>query len=296
MHKHKKVLTSAIALLLCFLTVFSCAFAWTEQQATSGYPQPPTYKGGTNSSNSFTSYTDPVIVGYRFTCWRSTDYQTALEQGLITDAESRIKYLTSHNEAGYKLGHSINIMCNAVTSSGGSRTDYANAYSQTGIKMPHMLTNGEQTDFLDKITLAQQEHETDASIPNKITHSSATGLMLLDYSGSENGKLTSVDESSYFEFYEPIYASIDTLKKDQMDDPLSDAFTGNINSLNPLVLYSGYYTYNQWNDGCLNTSPDNDGDANKKWHTLAYKDVFDIPLSAARRPPLSLQTAGMVQR
>lgn len=124
--------------------------------------------------------------------------------------------------------------------------------------------------------------------------------MLLDYSGSENGKLTSVDESSYFEFTEPLYAHIDEPKPtDNVTSDntlLSDAFSGTITALRPVILYSGYYTYNQWNDGCLNTSPDNDGDANKKWHTLAYKDVFDIPLSAARRPPLSLQTAGMVQR
>jgi len=138
MHKYKRGLTSAIALLLCFLTLFSCAFAYTEQQATPGYPQPPTYKGGNNSGSTYTSYTDPVIVGYRFTCWRSTDYKTALDKGLITSDAKAQEYLSAHNERGYKLGHSINIMCNAVTSSGDRRTDYANAYSQTAAYYAHM--------------------------------------------------------------------------------------------------------------------------------------------------------------
>lgn len=103
---------------------------------------------------------------------------------------------------------------------------------------------------------------TSISIPNKITHSSATGLMLMDYSGSANGQLTSVDESSYFEFYEPLYAAIDTLREDQLDNPLSDAFSGSISMLNPLVLYSGYYTRTQWDDAYLNGSPENEGEAN----------------------------------
>ena len=248
MHKHKKVLTSALALLLCFLTVFSCAFAYTEQQATSGYPQPPTYKGGNNSGNSFTSYTDPVIVGYRFTCWRSTDLETAIKNG-TANASNYNDLLKGHNEAGYKLGHSINIMCNTVTSDGGSRTDYANGYSQTGLKMPHMLTNGEQDDFLDKISLAQSEQKSDANEPNKITHSTATDLMLMDYSGSNNGKLTSVEDSSYIEFYEPLYAEIDKPQAETtvLSDTLASA-AGNT----PVVVYSGYYSYDCWAEDLLN--------------------------------------------
>ncbi len=259
MHKHKRVLTSAIALLLCFLTVFSCAFANSKQQATSGYPQPPTYKGGNNSGNSHTSYTDPVIVGYRFTCWRSTDWLVAEQQGLLNN-ENAQDFYEAHNEKGYKLGHSINIMVNASTSDGGSRTDYANAYNQTGLKMPHMLTNGEQTDFLDKISVAQDEQETDASNPNKITHSTATGLMLMDYSGSANGKLTSVDESSWFEFTQPIYTTL--INTTREPTPLSTAFTQEFSKRNPLIIYSGYNTRTQWDDAYLNGSPENDFEAN----------------------------------
>ena len=218
MHKYKRSLTSAVALLLCFLTIFSCAFAYTDQKATSGYPQPPTYKGGNGSTNSLTTYCDPVIVGYRFTCWRSTDYETAMQQGKINNATDAAKYLTSHNEPGYKLGHSINIFCNAVDSDGNRRTDYANGYNQVGVKMPHMLTNGEQDDFLDKITTAQLEQASDAAIPEKITHSTATGLMLMDYAGSENGNFTSnTEESSYIEFYEPIFSLIYAGKEDKKD-------------------------------------------------------------------------------
>lgn len=273
MHTHKRVLTSAISLLLCFLTVFSCAFAYTQQQATSGYPQPPTYKGGNNSSNTYTTYTDPVIVGYRFTCWRSGDYQAALEKGLITDSTTRLQYMKSHNEPGQKLGHSINIMCNAVDADGNRRTDYANGYNQTGLKMPHMLTNGEQDDFLDKISLAQLEQKTDASNPNKITHSTATGLMLMNYAGSTDGNFEDTDESSWVEFYEPIYAYIDEPKPTEEitseNIVLSNAFKQKITALNPLKLYSGYYTRNRWNDGYLNGSADREGESNNL-HTYIY--------------------------
>lgn len=271
MHKYKRVLTSALALLLCFLTVFSSAFAYTQQQATSGYPRPPSYKGGNNSSNTFTTYTDPVIVGYRFTCWRSTDYEVALQKGLITDSATRLQYLKSHNEPGRKLGHSINIMCNAVDADGNRRTDYANGYNQTGLKMPHMFTNGEQTDFLDKISLAQLEQKTDVSNPNKITHSTATGLMLMDYAGSTNGNFEDTDESSWVEFYEPLYAHIDRghIQYDDEQVVLSNAFKQTMNKRNPLKLYSGYYTYDRWADDYINTNADRTGEE-RNLHTYIY--------------------------
>lgn len=269
MHKYKRVLTSALALLLCFLTVFSSAFAYTQQQATSGYPQPPTYKGGNNSNNTHTTYTDPVIVGYRFTCWRSTDYTVALEKGLIIDSATRLQYLKSHNEPGIKLGHSINIMCNAIDANGNRRTDYANGYNQTGLKMPHMLTNGEQTDFLDKISLAQLEQKTDASNKKKITHSTATGLMLMNYAGSTDGNFEDTDESSWVEFYEPLKALIDLGSNDQSQKDLSSVFKQEINRRNPLKLYSGYYTVNQWNKGYLNADADREGEFNNL-HTYIY--------------------------
>lgn len=267
MHKHKRVLTSALALLLCFLTVFSSALAYTQQQATSGYPKPPTYKGGNNSSNTNTTWTDPVIVGYRFTCWRSTDYEVALQKGLITNSTTRLQYMKSHNEPGKKLGHSINIMCNAVDEAGNRRTDYANNYGQTGLKMPHMLTNGEQNDFLDKISLAQLEQKSDASNPNKITHSTATGLMLMDYAGSKDGNFEDTDESSWVEFYEPLYAEID--KSVSETTTLSAAFDREMSKRSPLKLYSGYYTYDRWADDYLNTIADRTGEFNNL-HTFIY--------------------------
>lgn len=270
MHKHNRVFTSVLALLLCFLTVFSCAFAdssgYSDQKGTSGYPQPPTYKGGNNSGNSFTSYTDPVIVGYRFTCWRAEDWKDAVAQGTVTSANMDQIY-SQHNKPGYKIGHSINIMCNAVTSSGDRRTDYANAYKQTGLYMPHMVTNGGQTDFLDKITVAQKEQASDVSEPLKITHTTATGLMLMDYSGSANGMLDNVDESSTFEFYEPIYREVFYEGNTPKNPILNTAFES-ASTRKPLVLYSGYYTYNQWADGLLNTDGE-DGTANNL-HTYIY--------------------------
>ena len=106
MHKHKKVLTSALALLLCFLTVFSCAFAdgYTQQQATPGYPKPPVFSTG-GSGSSKTTYNSCITVGYRFTCYRSTDYEEALKSGV--SGKDLDAYLTKHDGQGKQLGISF---------------------------------------------------------------------------------------------------------------------------------------------------------------------------------------------
>lgn len=127
----------------------------------------------------------------------------------------------------------------------------------------HLINNGEQTDFLDKISLAQLEQKTDASNPNKITHSTATGLMLMDYAGSKDGNFEDTEESSWVEFYEPLYASIDksnpTIDTNSDNQLLSSALAS-ANGNTPVKLYSGYYTYDRWNDDYLNTVADRTGE------------------------------------
>lgn len=108
MHNKKRVFASAIALALCLVTLFTGAFAYTVQTATSGYPKPITTSGGRpGNTSTTTSYTDPYLVGYRFTCYRSTDAEEVAKRGGTVD-EIRNAY-NMHNAPGKQLGHSINI-------------------------------------------------------------------------------------------------------------------------------------------------------------------------------------------
>ena len=275
MHNQKRVFASVIALMLCVVTLFTGALAYTVQQATQGYPQPPTYKGGTNSSNTHTSFTDPSLVGYRFSCYRTTDPEVVAAKG-GTPEEIANAY-SMHNAPGKQLGHSINIMLNATDSSGGSRTDYANDYNQTGLKMPHMLTNAEGTDFYNKITLAQTEMATDKTLGDKkLTHSAATGLALFDYSGNYNGTLDNVGESSSFNFYEPIRQTID--QNADKSNPFLNSKLANVDTLTPVTIYSGYYAYDRWVDFNLNPSPKRAEEA-FNLYTYIYGFQYSQPMS-----------------
>ena len=276
MHNQKRVFASVIALMLCVVTLFTGALAYTVQQATQGYPQPPTYKGGTNSSNPYTSFTDPYLVGYRFSCYRTTDPEVVAAKG-GTPEEIANAY-SMHNAPGKQLGHSINIMLNATDSSGGSRTDYANSYGQTGLKMPHMLTNAEGTDFYNKISLAQTEMATDKTLGDKkLTHSAATGLALFDYSGSYNGVLDNISESSSFNFYEPLFSNVDKATNNVDQKVLNSKLAG-AKDRTPVTIYSGYRTYSRWLDSYLNSSPKKAEEA-KNLYTYIYGFQYSQPMS-----------------
>lgn len=287
MHKHKRVLTSAIALLLCFVTLFTSAFAYTKQEATTGYPEPPTKGGGAGSGSSLTNCTDPVLIGYRFTCWRSTDWQVVQANGgSIQEIADAYK---EHKEDGFQLGHSVNILLNAVTADGSRRSDYANGYGQTGVKSPHMLTNAEQTDYLNKIATAHDERDTDKSLgSNKLTHSVIANLLLLKYSGDTSGNLDDVENSSSFTFYKPLYQRIDVNTDDVEENPiLSSVLEGAADA--PVTIYSGYYSRNQWDTSYLNTSPDNEKEAyNLYTYIYGFQYSSQMGTSNAETVPSSI--------
>ena len=253
MHKYKRVLISTIALLLCIATLFSVCFAdgYTQQQATGGYPRPPVFSTG-GSGSSKTTYNSCIIVGYRFTCYRSTDYDDAVKAG-ITGKELDA-YLTKHDGQGIQLGHSINIMLNAVNSNGDSRIDYANGYEQTGQYSPHMLITAEQDDLLNRIKTAQSEITSSTALgDDKVTHSTKFDFMLTQFSGGKGGWKNGHYAGGYlysdstacstFTFTAPLYSHIEnSLDPTTTSSRLLASSFSNTSDRNPLTIYSGYYS------------------------------------------------------
>lgn len=280
MHKHHKPLISFVALLLCFLTLFSSAFAYTEQNAASGFPTPPSIKGGGGGTPSGykTWYNeDSIVIGYRFTCWRSEDYETYYQK-YKDKPEVLERLLKAHDLPGKQLGHTINIIVSAR-----NRYDYANCYGNIGVRGPRMFTNEEQNTTLNKISLAQTEIKSDKEYgPSKLMHSTATDLSTLQFSGTYkkygDGKLDKVDKSSTFTFTAPIYQNMDKDLQDKQKNPLLNTVFNGVSAGNPLTIYSGYMTMNDTATGYINTGASN-GQANNLY-TYLYGFKYNNDMSA----------------
>lgn len=238
--RNKRILP-IIAFLLCIVTLLPAlplvASAWTDADMHSGFiGNSISYQGGAGGSyNGGTyppSYDLEAIIGYRFTCWRSTDYQDNANKKL--SPTEYVKVLAGHTENGYKLGHSINILVNSRI-----RQDYANAANQTidNQSAPRLYMNAAQKDYLDKITLAQSEMKTNSN--TKVTHSTDVSLGMIDYAGDTIGYFTSKSGPTVI-LKKPIYTKMDEKDIGTTKNPvLNDAFVG-LSNRKTLTLYTGY--------------------------------------------------------
>lgn len=241
MHKQKRALISITSLILCAITLFSVAFAggYTVQNSTVGSPPP---LRGASTGNPHTHYDlGAIIAGYRFTCWRSGEWEKALSGELTGKPMSEIEaadYLEAHNDPGYKLGHSINILINTH-----GVYHYSNDYGQTKNNAPRMYINGGRQDYLDKISTAQIEIADDkVRGDSKINHHVGTNLATLHYAGDENGK--NIDGGSTFQFYTPLLSKVEQGKLgEDKEQSLLGGATVNADKNNPVTIYSGYNMY-----------------------------------------------------
>lgn len=239
MHKQKRALISITAIILCAVTLLGVASAggYTIQDATTGIPPQPLL--GASNSTPNTCFDNNIIAGYRFTCWRSEDYAKAANGSLtgtpITGTALN-DYHTQHNEPGYKLGHSINILINTHDA-----WHYSNNHGQTKNNAPRMYVNGDSQDYLDKITTAQLEMKSDGQ-PDKWIHAVKTNFATLQYAGDVRGY--NIDGGSTFKFTTPLLSKVEQgeLNEDPKQSLLGGA-TVNANKDNPVTIYSGYEMY-----------------------------------------------------